>query len=104
MTTATLTRRDPRAELDRALSSDLLANLAAARRRRDEADAQIRLLLAYGVEFTAPPAASPSPAWPGPLAVRAPRSGLGVPIPRPTSPALPRSSAVPPPPERRSSP
>ena len=51
MTTTTLTRRDARADLDRALSVDLLANLAAARRRREQADAQIRLLLAYGLEF-----------------------------------------------------
>jgi hypothetical protein len=45
---------NPRANLDRALSSDLPALLAAARRRRDEADAQIRLLLAYGLEFDTP--------------------------------------------------
>lgn len=49
-----LTRRDAHAELDRALSADLLASLASARRRRDEADAQIRLLLAYGLEFESP--------------------------------------------------
>lgn len=47
----TTTTRDPRAELDTALSADLLGALAAARRKRDAADAQIRLLLAYGLEF-----------------------------------------------------
>jgi hypothetical protein len=46
--------RDPRAALDRALSADLLSALAAARRKRDHADAQIRLLLAYGLHFTTP--------------------------------------------------
>lgn len=51
MTTTTLARRDVRSDLDRALSVDLLANLAAARRKREQADAQIRLLLAYGLEF-----------------------------------------------------
>src|SRR5579871_5123642 len=50
----TATIRDPRAELDTALSADLLGALAAARRKRDQADAQIRLLLAYGLEFNTP--------------------------------------------------
>jgi hypothetical protein len=45
----------PRADLDRALSLDLPALLAAARKRRDEADAHIRLLLAYGLEFDTTP-------------------------------------------------
>ena len=44
----------PRADLDRALSLDLPALLAAARKRRDDADAHIRLLLAYGLEFDTP--------------------------------------------------
>jgi hypothetical protein len=52
--TTTLTRRDARADLDHALSTDLLASLVAARKRRDQADAQIRLLLAYGLEFQTP--------------------------------------------------
>lgn len=54
MTVRTVARRDAHAELDRALSADLLSSLATARRRRDEADAQIRLLLAYGMEFETP--------------------------------------------------
>jgi hypothetical protein len=45
------TTRDPRTDLDAALSADLLGRLAAARRKREQADAQIRLLLAYGLEF-----------------------------------------------------
>lgn len=51
MTATTITRRAPRTDLDRALSADLLTSLAAARRKREQADAQIRLLLAYGLEF-----------------------------------------------------
>ena len=55
MTMTTPTTRDVRMDLDAALSADLLARLSAARRKRDQADAQIRLLLAYGIEFDTHP-------------------------------------------------
>jgi hypothetical protein len=43
-----------RTQLDHTLSLGLLPALAAARRRRDTADAHIRLLLAYALVFETP--------------------------------------------------
>jgi hypothetical protein len=41
-------------QLDAHLRARLLDHLAAARKRREQADEQIRLLLAYGRHFTGP--------------------------------------------------
>ena len=50
-----MTMTTSRTALDHALSANLLSALAAARRKRDQADAQIRCLLAYGLEFDTRP-------------------------------------------------